>query len=74
MPTLCPAIVKLPPRVSELGFALTDQDALLPKIDTEAQLTPELAVAVAQSAGLGVTAIFPAPPAELTLTPDGFRV
>jgi hypothetical protein len=70
--TPIPAIVKLPLRLSELGLALTDQDTLLPETDTEAQLTPELAV-TAQSPGLGVTAIFPVPPAGPALTLAGFK-
>ena len=31
-------MVRLPARPSELGLAFTDQDALLPEIETEAQL------------------------------------
>ena len=68
-----PPIVKLPARLNELGFAVTDQDALLPEIDTEAQLTPELATAAEQSTGLGVMPIIAAPPAEPTFMPAGFK-
>ena len=74
MLTVWVPMVKLPPRLSELGLALTDQDALLPEIDTEAQLTPELAPAAGQSGGLGVTTILPAPPAEPTGRLAGFTV
>jgi hypothetical protein len=66
--------VKLPARLSELGFAVTDQDALLPVIDTETQLTPELTAAAEQSTGLGVTPTIPAPPAEPTFMLAGFKV
>ena len=73
-PAVLPPMVKLPLRASQLGFALTDQDAVPPGTDTEAQLTPELAVAAGQSSGLGVTVMLPAPPAGPTLTLPGFRV
>ena len=67
-------MVKLPLRLSELVFALTVQDAEAPEADTAAQLTPELTAAGAQSTGLGVMVIFPAPPAEPTLTLAGLRL
>jgi hypothetical protein len=74
MPAVFPPMVKFPLRASELGFALTVQDAVLPETDTEAQLTPELAAAAEQSSGLGVTVMLPAPAAEPTLKLDGFRL
>ena len=66
-------MVKVPARPIELGLAVTDQDAVLPEIETEAQPTPELAPAPEQSRGVGVTMIFPAPPAEPALTLVGFK-
>ena len=74
MPAVLPPIVKFPARASELGLALTDQDATVPVTDTEAQPTPELADAGEQSTGLGDTVMLPAPPTEPTLKLDGFRL
>jgi hypothetical protein len=74
MPAVIPPIVKFPLRAWELGLALTDQDAIVPATDTEAQATPELAAAAAQSTGLAVTVMLPAPPAAPTLKLDGFRL
>jgi hypothetical protein len=74
MPAVFPPIVKFPARARELGLALTDQEAIVPTTDTEAQLTPELAAAGEQSTGLAVTVMLPAPPAEPTLKIAGFRL
>jgi hypothetical protein len=74
MPAVFPPIVKFPLRAWELGLALTDQDAIVPATDTEAQATPELAADAGQSTGLAVTVMLPAPPAAPTLKLDGFRL
>jgi hypothetical protein len=67
-------MVRFPERASELGLALTHHEAVVPETETEAQLTPELAAAGAQSNGLGVTVILPDPEAEPALTLVGFRL
>ena len=74
MLAVLPPIVRFPLRARELGLAFTDQEAIVPATDTEAQLTPELADAGEQSTGLGVTVMLPVPPVEPTLELVGFRL
>jgi hypothetical protein len=72
--TFCAPMVKLPLRLCELEFALTDQEAVLPDTNTDAQFTFEVAASDGQEAGVAVIARFPVEPLEPTLTVDGFIV
>ena len=72
--TLCGPMVKVPVRVCELEFAVTDQEAVLPDTNTDAQFTLDVAASDWQVAGFGVIARFPEPPLELVLTLAGLIV
>jgi hypothetical protein len=60
--TVWPAIVKFPLRLCEPPLALTDQGAVLPETEIDAQPTFEVADVGGQSLGIGVIVIDPAAP------------
>jgi hypothetical protein len=65
---------KLPVRLCELELALTDQEAVLPDTNTDAQFTFEVAASDGQEIGAAVIARLPNEPLEPTLTLAGFIV
>ena len=72
--TFCAPTVKVAVRVCVVEFALTDQEAVLPDTNTDAQFTFEVPASDGQEAGFAVIAKFPDEPLEPTLTLDGFIV
>ncbi len=72
--TFCGPMIKFPVRLCELEFALTDQDAVPPDTNTDAQFTFEAAASDGQETGFAVIARFPDEPLEPTLTLAGFIV
>ena len=73
MGTVWPATVKLPARVSELGFVVADQLALLPDKYTDAQVTLDVA-AGSGALGFSVTDRIPTEAAGPMLMLDGVTV
>jgi hypothetical protein len=67
-------MVKLPVRLCELELAPTDQKAVLPDTNTDAQFTFDVAAIEGQEAGVAVIARLPDEPLEPTLTLAGFIV
>jgi hypothetical protein len=65
--TLWPATVKVPLRLCGPTFEVTVHGAVLPEIDTDAQLTLDVADAGGQSLGTGVIVMLPAAPPEPAL-------